>query len=141
VTSVNPLQHDRPLDINIDPSAKKIEIHSDLDRLAQVFINLIANAQKYCDAPKPSLKIVVRKVGPHVQMDFVDNGTGLPEESRDVVFEKFSRLGENKAGGAGLGLAICREILTRCGGGIGYIPGQQGAAFRVEFLMDQTKSV
>lgn len=140
VTTVNPLQHERPLDIVIDPMAKKIDIHSDLDRLAQVFINLIANAQKYCDAPTPVLRIDTRKFGSLVQMDFIDNGKGLPEEARDVVFEKFSRLGENKAGGAGLGLAICREILTRCGGGIGYVPAQQGAAFRVEFLIDQTQS-
>jgi signal transduction histidine kinase len=49
-----------------------------------------------------------------------------------VLFEKFSRLGDEKAaGGAGLGLAICREIMSRLGGTITYLPGQGGGAFRV----------
>jgi signal transduction histidine kinase len=52
---------------------------------------------------------------------------------RDVIFEKFSRVGETKAGGAGLGLAICREIMNRLGGEILYLPGQGGSAFRVQF--------
>jgi signal transduction histidine kinase len=52
---------------------------------------------------------------------------------RDVIFEKFSRVGGTKAGGAGLGLAICREIMTRLSGEIEYLPGQGGTAFRVQF--------
>lgn len=48
-----------------------------------------------------------------------------------VIFEKFARVGEQRASGAGLGLAICREIMARLGGDISYLPGQGGAAFRV----------
>ena len=55
----------------------------------------------------------------------------IPKAAQDVIFEKFSRLAEQKAGGAGLGLAICREIMARLGGGIAYLPGQGGTAFRV----------
>ena len=64
-------------------------------------------------------------------IDFTDNGSGIPPEKQAVIFEKFSRIGETKAGGAGLGLAICREIMARLGGSVGYLPGQTGAAFRV----------
>ena len=64
-------------------------------------------------------------------VDFIDNGTGIGAEAQDVIFEKFSRIGDQQAGGAGLGLAICREIMARLGGAILYLPGQQGAAFRV----------
>ncbi|MGC1487716.1 MAG: ATP-binding protein, partial [Albidovulum sp.] len=47
-------------------------------------------------------------------------------------FEKFARLTDtSRAGGAGLGLAICREIMVNLGGSVGYLPGQGGAAFRV----------
>ncbi|WP_377504485.1 ATP-binding protein [Octadecabacter sp. R77987] len=109
-----------------------LTLSTDLDRLTQVFINLIANAQKYCDADVPELRIRVRQVdGAHV-VDFTDNGSGIALENQALIFEKFSRLTDaGKAGGAGLGLAICREVMERLGGAISYLPGQGGAAFRV----------
>ncbi|MEM1372410.1 MAG: ATP-binding protein, partial [Pseudomonadota bacterium] len=64
--------------------------------------------------------------------DFIDNGGGIPAEAQSVLFEKFARgTDEKAAGGAGLGLAICREVMLRLGGSIAYIPGEQGAAFRL----------
>ena len=114
------------------PADEAVPLSTDLDRLSQVFINLIANARKYCDAPEPELTIRVRRDGPACTIDFIDNGSGIPRESQQVIFEKFSRLEDHaRAGGAGLGLAICREVMQRLGGEIGYLPGQGGAAFRV----------
>ena len=52
-----------------------------------------------------------------------------------------SRVGETKAGGAGLGLAICREVMGRLGGSISYVPGQAGAAFRVRVPMEAGQHV
>ena len=110
-----------------------VPLVTDLDRLTQVFINLIANARKYCDAAKPELRIEVRRSDGRTFVDFIDNGSGIGKESQEMIFEKFSRLSDDrKAGGAGLGLAICREIMARLGGRISYLPGQGGAAFRVE---------
>lgn len=108
-----------------------VTLTTDVDRLAQVFINLIANAQKYCDAGQPVLTVSSRVIDGLLMIDFTDNGTGVAPESQDMIFEKFSRVGEQQAGGAGLGLAICREIMIRLGGSITYLPGQEGAAFRV----------
>ena len=114
------------------PANEAVEITSDLDRLAQVFINLIANARKYCDAAQPKLKIDLRCKGDSYHIDFVDNGSGIAPENQQLIFEKFSRVvDQSKAGGAGLGLAICREIMHRLGGEISYLPGQYGTAFRV----------
>jgi signal transduction histidine kinase len=111
------------------------DLHSlttDLDRLGQVFINLISNAKKYCDAASPKLKISAHQSGSDVIIDFVDNGNGIPAQDRDFIFEKFARVGEQKTGGAGLGLAICKEIIARLGGEITYLSGHRGAAFRVQ---------
>ncbi|MGH1356732.1 MAG: ATP-binding protein [Thalassovita sp.] len=120
---------------------ENVSIESDLDRLAQVFINLIANAQKYCDAEAPKLVIRVSNRDGHLVVDFVDNGSGIPSEAQGLIFEKFSRVSDNKrAGGAGLGLAICREIMIRLGGAITYLPGQGGAAFRVSLPMKTAKA-
>ncbi len=122
---------DRALNVRRVRSAERIPIHTDLDRLGQVFINLISNAQKYCDAEDPTLTISAHDVGGQAVVDFVDNGSGIPADAQAMIFEKFARVGSDKAGGAGLGLAICREIMQRLGGEISYLPGQGGAGFRV----------
>ena len=108
-----------------------IVLNTDLDRLTQVFINLISNAQKYCDAERPMLTISAREFDNVVTIDFVDNGSGIPDDAQALIFEKFARVGAEKASGAGLGLAICREIMQRLNGDITYLRGQGGAAFRV----------
>ncbi|SFI91761.1 ATP-binding protein [Celeribacter neptunius] len=122
------------LTIRRNALSEHIAIETDTDRLAQVFINLIANTRKYCDAEAPRLKISARRIeGDRLQIDFIDNGSGIPKDKQNVIFEKFSRLTDQaRAGGAGLGLAICREIMTNLGGTIAYLPGQGGAAFRLE---------
>jgi len=120
--------HRRGLDLDV-------EMEIDLDRLSQVFINLIANAKKYCDAPRPELTIRVAQRDNYLVVDFTDNGSGVPRDKQDLIFEKFARVSDQKAGGAGLGLAICREIMSRLGGAITYLPGQGGASFRVTLPM------
>ncbi|PQV58592.1 Na+/proline symporter [Defluviimonas denitrificans] len=115
-----------------DLPTEHIPIITDTDRLVQVFINLISNARKYCDAERPELTILVRKRGGRITVDFIDNGSGIPKTAQRLIFEKFARLTDTqRAGGAGLGLAICREIMVNLGGTISYLPGQGGAAFRV----------
>ncbi len=125
------------LRIRRDPAAEAIPVTTDHDRLVQVFVNLVSNARKYCDAEAPELRIGVQVKGGTVVVDFADNGSGIPVPEREVIFESFARLSGRRAGrpeaGAGLGLAICREIMLRLGGSIAYLPGQGGAAFRVTF--------
>lgn len=126
--------------IERDRAAELIELTTDPDRLSQVFINLVSNARKYCDAAQPRLRIAARVRGGRVEVDFIDNGAGIGGESQAIIFEKFARLGDSsRAGGAGLGLAICREIMARLGGTIAYVPGQGGAAFRVSLPLTSAR--
>jgi Na+/proline symporter/signal transduction histidine kinase len=123
---------ERPaLTVRRDPASERVPLSTDLDRLSQVFINLVSNVRKYCEAEAPELTIRTGVAGGWVTVDFIDNGRGIPTDQQELVFEKFARIGEQGAGGAGLGLAICREIMARLGGTIAYLPGQGGAAFRV----------
>jgi hypothetical protein len=108
-----------------------VVLKTDLDRLSQVFINLITNAQKYCDAEAPVLTIQVRRNGADTSVVFTDNGTPIPVQSRAVIFEKFLRIQDTEGSGAGLGLAICREIMARLGGDVQYEPTPGGNAFVV----------
>ena len=137
VTEVGPATG---LRIERDRAEEAVDLVTDADRLTQVFINLIGNARKYCSAAEPALQIRVRRGPERVVVDFVDNGAGIPERSQQIIFEKFSRLADDTAaGGAGLGLAICREIMQRLGGTIEYLPGQGGAAFRVELPLARAR--
>ena len=119
------------LKIERDAAKEEILLHTDLDRLSQVFINLIANARKYCDAKAPKLVIRVMQDADRVVIDFQDNGSGIAPDAVDMIFEKFARVSDQKAGGAGLGLAICRQVMTRLGGSVDYVPASRGANFRV----------
>lgn len=123
---------DRSFIYHRDLPSEHMAVYTDTDRLVQVFINLVSNSRKYCDAERPELTIKVRKRGGRVEVDFIDNGSGIPKKSQAIIFEKFARLTDQaRAGGAGLGLAICREIMANLGGSIAYLPGQGGTAFRV----------
>jgi len=132
LTAARATRPDREFQVVRDLPSETIYLKTDADRLTQVFINLISNARKYCDAARPELRIAVRQRAGRVTVDFIDNGKGIPQDSQALIFEKFSRLTDaNRAGGAGLGLAICREIMSNLGGSVAYVPGQGGAAFRV----------
>lgn len=123
---------ERDMSVRRDEAREFLPVITDTDRLTQVFINLISNARKYCNAAEPELRIDVRQHGRRIDIDFIDNGAGIPKRAQAIIFEKFARLTDmTRAGGAGLGLAICREIMLNLGGTIDYLPGQGGAAFRV----------
>lgn len=132
LTAARATRPERDFAVIRDLPSEAIYLKTDADRLTQVFINLISNARKYCDAARPELRIAVRQRAGRVTVDFIDNGKGIPKDAQRLIFEKFARLTDaNRAGGAGLGLAICREIMTNLGGSVAYLPGQGGAAFRV----------
>jgi len=125
---------ERHFTIRRQPLDEAVTLKTDIGRLTQVFINVLSNARKYCDAAEPEMRIGVRRRGDRITVDFIDNGSGIPKKSQALIFEKFARLTDtHQAGGAGLGLAICREIMLNLGGDITYLPGQGGAAFRVSF--------
>lgn len=110
-----------------------LRLLTDSDRLLQVMINLINNAAKYGADHDPELRISAGRDAGQVWIEFADNGPGIPDDQKELVFEKFARLSDSrKAGGAGLGLAICREIMTRLGGRISLRDGHPGAVFRLE---------
>jgi K+-sensing histidine kinase KdpD len=97
----------------------------------QVFINLISNAQKYCHSELPELTITPHLTAKGLAIDFVDNGAGIAAGEQTVIFEKFYRASGAQGDGAGLGLAICQEIMARLGGHISYLQGRGGGAFQV----------
>ncbi|MDO5612825.1 MAG: ATP-binding protein [Paracoccus sp. (in: a-proteobacteria)] len=133
VAAASATRPERSFMIDRQPLAEHMPVITDADRLLQVIINVISNARKYCDAERPVLTIRARKPqGQGPEIDIIDNGSGIESDRQGLIFEKFARLNDPaRAGGAGLGLAICREIMEALGGSIDYLPGQGGAAFRI----------
>ncbi|MAJ78221.1 sensor histidine kinase [Sulfitobacter sp. TMED3] len=127
----------RAITIDRDLAGEEVMLETDLDRLVQVFINLITNAQKYCVADDPQLSIRAHQQGPRIIVDLIDNGAGIDAASQELIFEKFSRLPGQGGEGAGLGLAICREIIKRLQGDISYLTEVSGTGFRVELPLAQ----
>ena len=91
----------------------------DRDRLVQVLLNLLSNAVKFCDAELGRVTVRACNHGDYIRVDVADNGTGIAPEHRELVFEKFRQLGDERTGrppGSGLGLPICRQIVHHFGG-------------------------
>jgi two-component system sensor histidine kinase KdpD len=97
--------------------------------IEQVLVNLLENALKYA-GPESAVRLSARAGLDGVTVEVADDGPGLPPEALERVFEKFYR-GPSGQRGFGLGLAICRAIVTAHGGRIwaeNRVP--HGAVFR-----------
>lgn len=120
--------------VEIGKRARPTLVEGDADRLCQVFINLISNAVKYNNADDPVVRITSATRAGSYLVDVADNGPGISRSDGKLIFEKFWRgvSGGGDQGGAGLGLAISRQIVTRMNGTLELVPGPlSGACFRV----------
>lgn len=79
--------------------------------LRQLFQNLIENSIKYVDKPRPVVTIHYSRIGDEHVFYIGDNGPGIPDDKKDMVFQQFVQ-GSSAAGGLGLGLTICQQIAT-----------------------------
>lgn len=111
-------------------------VEAEADRLRQVYLNLITNAIKYCNADRPVVTVRTEIEGDRYRVYIEDNGEGIRAEDRERIFQKFSRgWRESKDGrsGTGLGLAISWQIMQRLRGDLELMPAKdgQGAQFRI----------
>ena len=124
-------------DRNIKSSIQdEIEINGDAMLLKLLLSNLLENANKY--SPKDrSIEIHLNQVRNEIILEVIDEGTGVPEEEKKAVFEKFYRIGNEqtrKTQGTGLGLFICQRIVKDHGGEILIKDNQPaGSKFIVQF--------
>ena len=92
----------------------------DADRLGQVLRNLISNALRHTPAGG-RVTVSVGRSGERVRLEVADTGTGISPEDLPHVFDRFYRGDKSRSrrgGGAGLGLAIARQLVIAHGGEI-----------------------
>jgi len=118
--------------IEIDASAVSgAQVSGSPEQLRRVVRNLLDNAVRH-----ETRTVAVRlSEDPQVELVVADDGAGIPAGQRDVVFERFTRLDDARSaasGGAGLGLAIVREVVRNHGGDVTIRDdGSSGATFVV----------
>jgi signal transduction histidine kinase len=111
-----PLAQARKMSIRVDVPGPVVA-SGNSDALRQILINVLDNAAKYGPAGQ-TITIGARDEGKTVRLWVDDSGPGIPSNNRDEVWKPFVRLGgtvDDSTGGAGLGLAIVRDLATAMG--------------------------
>lgn len=95
------------------------KIFTDRERFMQILLNLINNSVKY--TPKGKITVTVQKDGGNVHFIVKDTGIGISKENAPKIFTRFYQVDSSytrSAGGVGLGLSLCKEMIERLGGKI-----------------------
>ncbi|MBV7700406.1 cell wall metabolism sensor histidine kinase WalK, partial [Streptomyces sp. TRM70350] len=100
----------------VSVGADSLEVAGSRGQLGRVLANLLDNAQRHA---RSAVTVAVRRDGDRAVVQVADDGDGVPEADRERIFERFVRLDAARSrdeGGAGLGLAIARDVAARHGG-------------------------
>ena len=137
---LNEVMRDVLMEFDLWVAEKKASVTVDLlpmvvgvaSQFRQLFRNLIGNALKF-SMEHPRIVIQAEKVEGFVKLSFKDNGIGFGQEHAAKIFDIFQRLNnQDKYGGSGIGLALCKKIVENHHGSISVVsePGK-GATFQV----------
>ena len=123
IDAVARLYEERSIELKVSLARDSAEVVADPDRLQQVMINLLDNARKFASTQDGRVNVTLEVVGHCFRLSVEDNGEGIPENQRELVFEKFHQVEQGsitqpkgRPKGTGLGLPICRGILAHLGG-------------------------
>lgn len=136
-----PLFQDNGLQCHFSKNTEKLIMNLDPNLIARAIQNLLGNAVKYGKDGKQIL-ISVEKMDQEVQLCVTNYGLIIPQESLNMIFEKFYRVEESRSrqtGGTGLGLNIAKEIIVLHGGTIDVESGEQGTVFTIALPLPETQ--
>ena len=116
-----------------------VELYGDGEKLSRVFDNLFRNAVSY-SYPDTEIRLCLEKTADRAVVTVQNRGRNIPPEKLERLFEQFFRLDSARAsatGGAGLGLAIAKEIVEKHGGSIRAESPGESVQFTVELPLRQ----
>ncbi len=133
--------------LDLSPSIQE-HVKGDKERLQQVFINLLGNALKFTAKGSIEIKVSAEKAeAGHIKYTFSikDSGRGIAEDKQNIIFEKFSQADDsigNAFGGAGLGLAIAKEIVFLMKGNISVTSKEgEGSTFTFTIITEEQSGI
>jgi len=133
----------------LNPQGKQVSVNvpdgltlwGDADKLARVFNNILKNAIAY-SYENSIIDISAQQHDKNIIISFANQGNPIPREKLETIFEKFFRLDTSRStntGGAGLGLAIAKEIVNAHGGNILVQSNEEKTVFTVVFPQKKEK--
>jgi signal transduction histidine kinase len=136
-TAVSQMFKENGVQLEVDVPQELPTIVADRDRLMQVMLNLLSNAAKFCKRPGGRVIVALARQDGFLRVDVTDNGIGISESDKEVIFEKFRQVGDaltDRPQGTGLGLPICRQIINHFGGRL-WVQSQPGAGATFSFTL------
>ena len=134
---------DKNLNSIFEPEQAEVACVCDHNKILQVMTNIVANAIKF--SPEAGdIRVGLKPIENGYQIRVSDQGAGIPDEELDQVFDKFyqSVRNRNQPGSTGLGLAVCREIISLHRGRIWAESGpRQGASILFEIPREQARDL
>jgi signal transduction histidine kinase len=125
---------DQGVTLNIELRGQIPSVLVDRSRAGHIFANLITNALQHT-APGGKITVVSKEEAEFVRFSISDTGAGIPDQSLSKIFEPFFRVpGQANTRGAGLGLAIAKEIVEAHGGTIG-VESREGQGSMFTFTL------
>jgi signal transduction histidine kinase/DNA-binding response OmpR family regulator len=110
VASINPLAHQKKIELTHPPAPGLAPMRSDAGKIRQILQNLLGNAVKFTDTGR--VEICARQTGDEILITVRDTGIGIAQDQLALIFDEFKQAdGSNsrRFGGTGLGLAIARK--------------------------------
>ncbi|MGB7588497.1 MAG: HAMP domain-containing sensor histidine kinase [Solirubrobacterales bacterium] len=127
--------------LSLDVAPGLAQVNADHDRIRQVLVNLVTNANDYCPVGA-TIRVMAGQSDAEVEIAVIDDGPGIPQQQLKHIFERFTR-GDagltQRVGGTGLGLAIAKSVIELHGGTISAesTPGS-GSTFRLRLPVIRT---
>jgi PAS domain S-box-containing protein len=111
-----------------------LKISADYEKTQQVLLNLLSNSMKF--TPEGGrVSVAAREAGQNIEITVADTGRGIPDDKLEMIFDRFVQVDRHLTPeshqGAGLGLAISRELARNMGGDMKAMPSSAGATMVV----------
>src|SRR5699024_7524460 len=119
IERMTPVFKEKGMDVRVS-CPDELTLYADKERIQQVLVNILDNAQKHAQA-NSTITVVVTKTDEQVIIKISDEGEGIPEADLPHIYDRLYRVEKSRSresGGAGLGLSISKEIVEAHGGSI-----------------------